>query len=99
MKNKKGFTLAEVLIALTVIGIIAAITINIIATNSRRTEIETKLRAIMDKMASDIFLDSVDVVQVSNRKIHLTVKIIKNNEERKSVFMSIKKSENEKIFS
>lgn len=62
-----------------------------------RTEIETKLRAIMDKMASDIFLDSIDVVQVSNRKIHLTVKIIKNNEERKSVFMSIKKSENEKI--
>ncbi len=44
MKNKKGFTLAEVLIVLAVIGIIAAITINIINTNIREAEVEAKLK-------------------------------------------------------
>ena len=44
MKNKKGFTLPEILITVVVIGIIAAITINIINTNVRKAEIESKLK-------------------------------------------------------
>lgn len=44
IKNKKqGFTLAEVLIALTIIGVIAAITIPVFMRDVRKQEIETRL--------------------------------------------------------
>ena len=45
-KNKSGFTLAEVLITLVIIGVIAAMTISTVIGNSRRTEVETKLKVI-----------------------------------------------------
>lgn len=44
LKNKKGFTLAEVLITLVVIGIIAAITIPTITASHRKEEVETRLK-------------------------------------------------------
>jgi len=42
MKNKKGFTLAEVLITLAIIGVIAAITIPSIVANHQKTALETQ---------------------------------------------------------
>ena len=66
MKKNKGFTLSEVLITLTVIGIIAAITINIIATNSRRTEIETKLKRTVSILNSAMYRATIDYGQASN---------------------------------
>jgi len=42
MKNKKGFTLAEVLITLAIIGIVAAITIPSIVANHQKTALETQ---------------------------------------------------------
>jgi len=43
MKNKKGFTLAEVLITLAIIGVVAAITIPSIIANHQKRELETRL--------------------------------------------------------
>ena len=60
MKNKKAFTLAEILITLVVIGIIAAITISIINTNIRKAEIETKLKKTISTLNSVLYRASVD---------------------------------------
>lgn len=43
-RTKPGFTLAEVLITLVIIGVIAAITVPTMIANSRKTEVETKLK-------------------------------------------------------
>ena len=60
MKNKKGFTLAEVLITLTVIGIIAAITIMIINSNIKKAEIEAKLKKAVSVLNSAIYKATID---------------------------------------
>ncbi len=44
MKKKKSFTLAEVLITLVIIGIIAAITVPVIMANHRKSETTAKLK-------------------------------------------------------
>ena len=44
MKKKKGFTLAEVLITITIIGIIAAVSIPILSQKYRKAEIESRLK-------------------------------------------------------
>ncbi len=49
-KTAKGFTLAEVLIALTIIGIIAAITVPLIMINSQKREVEVKLKKFYSTM-------------------------------------------------
>ena len=60
MKKKKGFTLSEVLITLTVIGIIAAITINILNTNAREAEVETKLKRMVGILNMALFRASIE---------------------------------------
>lgn len=64
---------------------------------SSRIEIENKLRIVMDRMAPDIYLDELSVLQESERSLKLIIKIIKNNEQRKEIFFNVRKSENEKI--
>ena len=49
-KNKKGFTLAEVLITLGIIGVIAAITIPAIIGKYRRLQVETGLVVAYDNL-------------------------------------------------
>lgn len=44
MKKKKGFTLSEVLVTITIIGIIAAIAIPILSKKYRTAEIESRLK-------------------------------------------------------
>ncbi len=41
-KNKSGFTLAEVLIALTIIGVVASMTISFLTANVQKTRFETR---------------------------------------------------------
>ena len=60
MKIKKGFTLPEILITIVVIGIIAAITINIINTNVRKAEIETKLKKAVSILNSALYKATID---------------------------------------
>ena len=63
-----------------------------------KSKIETGLRSIIDKIAPDIFLDSINVNQVNDRTIHLTVKIIKTeSDDRNEIFFSIKKSKSDKF--
>ena len=65
MKIKKGFTLPEILITVVVIGIIAAITISIIAENGRKTEIETKLKKTISVLNNALLRATVDYGAVS----------------------------------
>lgn len=44
MKNKKGFTLAEVLITLGIIGVVAAMTLPALIQNHRNSVVETRLK-------------------------------------------------------
>jgi prepilin-type N-terminal cleavage/methylation domain-containing protein len=66
MKNKKGFTLAEVLIVLAVIGIIAAITINIISTNVKEAEVASKLKKTVSVLNGVLYRASADYGIPSN---------------------------------
>lgn len=51
---KKGFTLSEVLITLTVIGIIATMTIPLLSTNHKKLEYATKLKKFYNTMNNAI---------------------------------------------
>ena len=50
MKNKKGFTLAEVLITLGIIGVVAALTIPILINNNQKTQYVTGLKKAYSQM-------------------------------------------------
>ena len=60
MKKIKSFTLAEVLITLVVIGIIAAITIPVVMANHKRTETASKLKKFYSTMSEAIKLSEIE---------------------------------------
>ena len=60
MKRIKGFTLAEVLITLVVIGIIAAITVPVIMANHRKTETASRLKKFYATMSNAIKLAEME---------------------------------------
>ena len=51
-KNKKGFTLAEVLITLGIIGVVAALTIPTLISNYRKSVVETRLKRVYSVVAN-----------------------------------------------
>ena len=51
-KNKKGFTLAEVLITLGIIGVVAALTIPALISNYRKSVVETRLKRSYSVLAN-----------------------------------------------
>ena len=57
---KSGFTLAEVLITLVVIGIIAAITVPVVMANHKRTETASKLKKFYATMSEAIKLSEIE---------------------------------------
>ncbi len=59
-KSRKGFTLAEVLITLVVIGIIAAITVPMIMANHKKTETASKLKKFYSTMSNAIKLSELE---------------------------------------
>ncbi len=59
-KTAKGFTLAEVLITLVVIGIIAAITVPLLMANHKRTETVTRLKKAYTTITNAIKLSEVE---------------------------------------
>ncbi len=60
MQNKNGFTLAEVLITLVVIGIIAAITVPVVMANHRKTETATRLKKFYSNFTNAIKLAEIE---------------------------------------
>lgn len=58
--NKKGFTLAEVLITLGIIGIVASLTLPSLIQNNKNKEVETKLKKIYSAMNQAILLSEKD---------------------------------------
>ncbi len=50
LKNKKGFTLSEVLITMTIIGVVAALTIPTLNAHHQKVEYSTKLKKIYNVM-------------------------------------------------
>lgn len=55
-KINKGFTLAEILITLGIIGVVAALTMPVLIQNHRKSEIETKLKKVYTIMNQAIML-------------------------------------------
>lgn len=66
MKNKKGFTLSEVLIALAILGIIAAITIPVLL--NHQTE---KINVIKVKKMYSVLTNAFTQAQIDNGPIYL----------------------------
>ena len=60
MKKKLAFTLAEVLITLGIIGVVAAITMPIVIQNYRKQTLETKLKADVSILQQAIVRSAVD---------------------------------------
>ena len=60
MKKIKSFTLAEVLITLVVIGIIAAITVPVVMANHKRTETASKLKKFYSTMSNAVKLSETE---------------------------------------
>ncbi len=56
VKSRKGFTLAEVLITLVVIGIIAAITVPLIMANHKKTEYSGRLKKFYSTLSNAVKL-------------------------------------------
>ncbi len=52
VKSRKGFTLAEVLIALVIIGIIAAITVPVIMQNTKRVEYSSRIKKFYSMLSN-----------------------------------------------
>ena len=57
---KKGFTLAEVLITLGIIGVVAAMTLPVIVHNYKKQEIESKIKKFYTNMAQAVKLSEID---------------------------------------
>lgn len=59
-KERCAFTLAEVLITLGIIGVVAALTLPILIQNYRNNEVETKLKKVYSTMNQAIKLSEID---------------------------------------
>ncbi|MBE7705878.1 MAG: prepilin-type N-terminal cleavage/methylation domain-containing protein [Cyanobacteria bacterium SIG30] len=59
-RSLKAFTLAEVLITLAIIGVVAALTIPSVITNYRNQEIETALKSSFTTLANATNMDVRD---------------------------------------
>ncbi len=74
MKRNKGFTLAEVLITLVVIGIIAAITVPIVMANHRKQETSARLKKFYSSLSQAVRLaqvDNYDFIKDSGEERHV----------------------------
>lgn len=69
MKNKNAFTLAEVLITMAVIGIVAALTIPSLIQNHKKQEYSSKLKKFYSTMQNAIRLSELDNGQSSSWEV------------------------------
>lgn len=60
MQNKNGFTLAEVLITLVIIGVIAAITVPVVMANHKKTETAAKLKKFYSTLSNAVRLSEIE---------------------------------------
>ncbi len=60
IQNKEGFTLAEVLITLGIIGVVAAMTIPTLITNAQKKETVTRLKGAYSQIAQAIRMSEAD---------------------------------------
>lgn len=60
MKTNKGFTLAEVLITLGIIGVVAAMTLPVLIQHQRKTVVETRLAKFYSVMNQAVLQSEVD---------------------------------------
>jgi len=57
MKNKKGFTLAEVLITLAIIGVVAALTIPTLVTNTTSKQFQTQFKKSISVLCQAVMMN------------------------------------------
>ena len=60
MINKKGFTLAEVLITIGILGVIAAVTLPALNTNLSKSQLEVQTRKFYTQFSKALDLYKVD---------------------------------------
>ena len=54
--NKNGFTLAEVLITLGIIGVVASMTLPVLIQNNKNKEVESRLKKVYSVMNQAILM-------------------------------------------
>ena len=64
--SSKGFTLAEVLITLGIIGVVAALTMPALIANSRKNEYSSRLKKFYSMMEQAIIMSELDNGQISD---------------------------------
>ncbi len=79
MKKFNAFTLAEVLITLGIIGVVAALTIPTLIMHHRKQVIETRLKKFYSMFNQAILLSTVDNGEIS------TWQYFQDDKDRKSV--------------
>ncbi len=72
--NKKGFTLAEVLITLAVIGVVAALTIPAVVRNYQKTQAVTRLKKVYSAVNNAVRMNYINGSDISNSDV-----IVKQN--------------------
>lgn len=58
--NKNGFTLAEVLITLGIIGVVASMTLPVLIQNNKNKEVESRLKKVYSVMNQAILMSELD---------------------------------------
>ncbi len=66
MEKKKGFTLAEVLITLGIIGVVAAMTMPVLISNYKKHEVVTKLKKFHSVMNQALKMSEIDNAEFEN---------------------------------
>lgn len=88
--NLKAFTLAEVLITLAIIGIVAAITIPGLVQNYKRKEYSTRLKKFYSTMQQAIQMSELDNGAVNTWDLPVAVYDDENNYDYSTNYMEVK---------
>lgn len=90
MMKKNGFTLAEVLITLTIIGVVAAITLPALQTNTQEAQARTSVKKMVNTMTQAASMSSaIDGVDFDSINVAQTAVQVANQTNRQAPLRSL----------